>query len=247
MGGSPPPVVPAQSVGLEFSDRADYPEVGLVLCDMLRGPVGDIYGVELETARRAAGCSAPVVAPVNLFREHDFPLLPVEEASVDVDVDDSLAAAMPRVLPYAPPVALAPPPEAVSPVAPPVAVAPPQEAVSPVAPPVALAPPPEAVSPVAPPVAVASPQEAVSEETFLIESCKIEFTVIQILGILGLSLWGFRRSTPNPVRASGAEPPPPKGERKLAAISRNMTSRYRGRKRARMPGEAIKKQSGFPD
>ncbi|XP_069191387.1 uncharacterized protein [Procambarus clarkii] len=74
---------------------------------------------------QAAGCSEPAVVSVNHFREEDFPLLPVEEDSVDVD--DSLAAAVPLVSPDAPPVDVAPPPEAV----PPVAVASPQEVVSP--------------------------------------------------------------------------------------------------------------------
>ncbi|XP_069163257.1 calphotin-like [Procambarus clarkii] len=61
---------------------------------------------------QAAGCSAPAVAPVNLFSEEDFPPLPVGEASVDVDV--SLAAAVPPVSTVAPPVVVASPPEVVS-------------------------------------------------------------------------------------------------------------------------------------
>ncbi|XP_069178506.1 calphotin-like [Procambarus clarkii] len=64
---------------------------------------------------QAAGCSEPAVAPVNLFREEDFPPLPVEEDSVGVDA--ALAAAVPRVSPEASPADVAPPLEAVSPVA----------------------------------------------------------------------------------------------------------------------------------
>ncbi|XP_069186379.1 uncharacterized protein [Procambarus clarkii] len=64
---------------------------------------------------QAAGCSEPAIAPVNLFREEDFPLLPVEEDSVGVDA--ALTAAVPRVSPEASPAGVAPPPEAVSPVA----------------------------------------------------------------------------------------------------------------------------------
>ncbi|XP_069189260.1 uncharacterized protein [Procambarus clarkii] len=68
----------------------------------------------------AADCSVPAIAPVNLVSEEDFPPLPVEEDSVDVevssapDVPPESPVAPPGAPPGAPPVVVASPPEVVS-------------------------------------------------------------------------------------------------------------------------------------
>ncbi|XP_069156665.1 uncharacterized protein [Procambarus clarkii] len=52
MGGPLPPVKRVNSVGLEFTGRAGYAAIEMVMCDMLRVPVMAVYGVELVTAHQ---------------------------------------------------------------------------------------------------------------------------------------------------------------------------------------------------
>ncbi|XP_069173316.1 uncharacterized protein [Procambarus clarkii] len=60
---------------------------------------------------QAAGCTADPVAPVNLFREEDFPPLPLEEDSGGEDGSVPFAAEAPPASSDVPPVVAVPPPD----------------------------------------------------------------------------------------------------------------------------------------
>ncbi|XP_069174332.1 uncharacterized protein [Procambarus clarkii] len=91
MGVPLPPVVRAQSVGLEFSVRAGYPEIALA-CELLSVPVFAIYGVELVTARRAIVKFAEEAAYRDFLRRYEGRTLPLPDGAGTVTLSDRSGA-----------------------------------------------------------------------------------------------------------------------------------------------------------
>ncbi|XP_069173590.1 uncharacterized protein [Procambarus clarkii] len=91
MGVPLPPVLRAQSVGLEFSCRAGYPEIAL-MCELLHVPVINIYGVELVTARRAILKFTEELAYRDFLRRYEGRTLPLPDGAGTVSLSDRSGA-----------------------------------------------------------------------------------------------------------------------------------------------------------
>ncbi|XP_069179367.1 calphotin-like [Procambarus clarkii] len=99
-----PAVVPEVVVALECMNVGPSPALRVV--DV---PV-DVY-VPPPSVDVATGCDAAPVAQVNLFREEDFPPLPLDEDSGGEEMSVPFVAEAPPASPDVPPVVIDPPPD----------------------------------------------------------------------------------------------------------------------------------------
>lgn len=92
MGGHLSLVARVNTVSLEFTGRAGYPAVELVMCDMLRVPVDDVYSIELVTAHRVIIKFVGEVVYCEFLRRYEGRSLSLPDGAGSVSITDHSGA-----------------------------------------------------------------------------------------------------------------------------------------------------------